>query len=383
MPAFQYRHIRDLSPIFWSKARELVNALTTIIDSARSDSGDDKQPGVINIETWYNRFTLDVIGLAGMGQDFGGIQDENAELLQSYKLMFSPTRSRIILFVMSLFIPQFIVRAIPATHNKNISKGSNTIKAAARRLIKQKQANLQRDEKSMDVDIMSVAINSGIFSEEQLVAEAMTFLAAGHETTATVLAWATLELGRYPEMQSRLREEIRAKISSLDGPAAIDPEMIDKCHYLLAFCNEVLRMHSPVAVTARRSIRDTSILGQKIAEGTEVIVPISAFNYSVQQWGDDAGDFKPERWMASGKANNGGAESNYSFMTFLHGPRGCIGSAFAKSEFHHALAAMVGRFAIELAIDGKDFTELLETRTGVTLRPKHGVPVKLKPLAGW
>ena len=82
--------------------------------------------------------------------------------------------------------------------------------------------------------------------------------------------------------------------------------------------------------------------------------------------------------MGSGNANSGGADSNYSFLTFLHGPRSCIGQTFAKGEFVCLMAAIVGRFEMEMTVSMED----LEIAGGITARPKH-LDVKLKVVEGW
>lgn len=83
--------------------------------------------------------------------------------------------------------------------------------------------------------------------------------------------------------------------------------------------------------------------------------------------------------MGPGKANTGGAASNYAFLSFLHGPRSCIGQVFAKAELACLLAAVVGSFAFEL----KSPDAPLEVREGATIAPKDGVLAKFTPVEGW
>ena len=96
-------------------------------------------------------------------------------------------------------------------------------------------------------------------------------------------------------------------------------------------------------------------------------------------WGDDAAEFNPDRWTGPGRANNGGGESNYSFMTFLHGPRSCIGQAFARAEFACLLAGLVGRFEMELEEPDRE----IEIQTGITTRIKGGLRVRMREVQGW
>lgn len=143
----------------------------------------------------------------------------------------------------------------------------------------------------------------------------MTFLVAGHETTATSMIWAIYLLCKHKDIQSKLRQEIRAKIPSLAHD--ITPSDIDDCSYLQAFCSEVLRLWAPVSLTMRVAAKDTVIAQQVIPKGTTIILAPWAINTSEALWGSDASEFRPERWLNDdGRANqNGHAKSNYSFLS--------------------------------------------------------------------
>ena len=183
MPAFAYRQVKDLIPVFWTKSCDMVNALIAEIKKPIKESGDDsmdaKDPSVVEIGGWSSRAALDIIGVAGMDYDFKAIENPDTELNVTYRRVFQPTQSGQILGFLSFFLPQFIVRAIPATHNNNVKEASDTIKRIARDLIRKKQAKLDKHEKRTEVDILSVALESGGFSEEGLVNQMMTFMAAG------------------------------------------------------------------------------------------------------------------------------------------------------------------------------------------------------------
>lgn len=235
------------------------------------------------------------------------------------------------------------------------------------------------NNKSLPPDIISVALSSGAFSDEKLVDNMMTFLAAGHETTASALTWAVYMLCQNPAAQTKLREEIHSHIPSLTTDQKITSEIIDNMPYLHAVCNETLRVWSPVPLTLREAANDATILGQFVPRGTKVILAPWAVNYSTELWGPDAAEFKPERWMASGQANAGGASSNYAFLTFLHGPRSCIGNKFAVAELACLLAALVGHFEFEKT----DPDEKIDIKGGVTARPKDGMNITVKEVEGW
>lgn len=381
MPAFAYRHIKDLYPVFWSKSREMVLALTNSIEREKPGPIQDiKQAPVVEIGGWTSRAALDIIGVAGMGQDFNAIQDPDTELSVTYRKIFQPTRQAQVLALLSLFLPLWLLRAIPVQRNNDIAIGANTIKKICRQLISQKKEKLDNKEKRVDVDVLSVAIESGGFTDENLVDQLMTFLVAGHETTATSMVWAIHALCQNPSYQTRLRNEIHANLPSIDdGSTPVTDKVLERLPFLHAVCQEVLRVHSPVPLTLREAATDTSILDQHVPKGTRIILAPWAVNLSTSLWGPDAADFNPDRWMGPGRANTGGAESNYAFLTFLHGPRSCIGQAFAKAEFACLLASLVGSFEFELA----DPEMVIGIKGGVTARPKDGMPVRMRMVEGW
>ena len=184
------------------------------------------------------------------------------------------------------------------------------------------------------------------------------------------MQWAVYALARNPEMQTRLRAEVHSKLRPSDHLTA---ETLDSLPYLHAVCQEVLRFHAPVPMTQRACKTDTTIQGQFIPARTPIIICPWAINFSKALWGEDADEFKPDRWIGPGRANTGGASSNYAFLTFIHGPRSCIGSGFARGEFMAMLAAWVGRW--EFVLRDPDYVP--EIKGGITARPKDGMHVKI------
>ncbi|KAK5113197.1 hypothetical protein LTR62_003533 [Meristemomyces frigidus] len=397
MPAFAYRHIKDLYPVFWSKSREMVDCVVKDAKSGETaqqaaelqadpekaeQSDPSHKPGVIDVGNWTSRATLDIIGVTGVGQDFNSLQDPNGKLNQVYRNIFNPGRTGRILQLMGIFLPFWFIRRIPLRRNHEVQGASVYIKQLCRDLIAKKREVMKEKERT-EVDIVSVALESGGFSDEDLVNQMMTFLVAGHETTATAMIWALYLMSKHPEIQTKLREEIRSKLPSLDQD--VSAAQVDECHYLHAVCTEVLRLWAPVSLTLRVADKDTSINNQFIPKGTTVILAPWAVNTSTHLWGSDALEFKPERWLdAEGKANNkGSAASNFSFLTFLHGPRSCIGQKFAMAEFECLLAAWVGRLDTKFEEGSAISRGEFEIKGGITAKPKGGLWVEVEEVPGW
>lgn len=379
MPAFSFRHIKDLYPVFWDKARESVTRMTAAMStpSAPNEGPSD----VLEVANWASRATLDIIGVAGMGQDFNSLANPDNELSQIYGRIFAASRGGRFGQLLGIVFPMWLLRRLPFKRNLEIDDAVVTLKRICYELIATKRAKMEKaGGTSSDVDILSVAIESGGFSDEDLVNQLMTFLAAGHETTASSMTWAIYLLCKHPDVQKRLRAEVRSALPSVSDPnTQVSATDIDHIAYLHAVCSETSRVFPPVPMTFRVAAHDDTIVGHPIPKGTTVVLAPWATNVSTELWGPDAAEYNPERWMGNGKANTGGADSNYSYLTFLHGPRSCIGQGFAKAEFACLLAAWVGRFEFEFA----DPEFELELQSGVTTRPKGGLKVRAKEVEGW
>ncbi|GAB7366448.1 hypothetical protein MBLNU230_g8244t1 [Neophaeotheca triangularis] len=397
MPAFAFRHVKELYPVFWDKSRELLDCLSLAskataptfekgenLSDLEKEAPDAKRhaPGVIEVGEWVSRATLDIIGLSGMGQDFGALQDPNNKLSHTYRMVVNPSRMAKILQVASIFLPTWVVRNLPVKRNGELEASSEYIKQTCRDLIANKRRAMAEKDR-VGKDILSVAMESGGFDDEDLVNQMMTFLIAGHETTATAMTWALYLLCRHPSIQQKLRNAIRSHLPSPTTP--ITSSQLDTCHYLQAVCSEVLRIWAPVPMTMRTACRPTQLHSQPIPAGTDVVISPWAINNCTALWGADATEFKPERWLdADGTSNNhGGAESNYSFLTFLHGPRSCIGQRFAVAEFACLLAGWVGRFETRFEEGSPLARGELEVKGGITSKPRGGLWVDLEEVGGW
>lgn len=176
MPAFSYRHIKDLYPIFWSKSKEMVERMSAAMQESAAE--DEKTANVVETSDWTSRATLDIIGVAGMGRDFEALKNPDNELNKTYKTIFHPPRSARLLQLAGMFFPRWFLRSLPLKRNSDIEEGSAYIRQVCRDLIAAKKVRMEQGAAD-ETDILSVALRSGSFSDENLVDQAMTFLAAG------------------------------------------------------------------------------------------------------------------------------------------------------------------------------------------------------------
>ncbi|KAI1172264.1 cytochrome P450 [Nemania sp. FL0916] len=404
-PAFAYRHIKDLTGLMWEISSNAVASLAEVVPTV---SEADVPPHVVNINEWASQVTLDIILVAGIGQDMDSVRNRDGRyktLQQVYKTVFTSSRQDFILLLLRVFVlPNSLMPYVPLKRNREIGRAAQALREVCRELIRQKKKDLESElADKTEKDILTVALSYGGFTEDELIEQLLTFLAAGHETTATALSWSVYALSKDLAMQTRLREEIRAHLPSPSlseprGPAGLNT-IIDRMPYLHAICLEVLRYFAPVPITIREAAVDTTISGTPVPAGTKVIICPRATNRAVSLWGDDAGVFNPERHLSQPRQaytdpleehghserpkKHAGTRSNYATLTFLHGPRSCIGQSFAQSELAILLATLIGRFEFTLADELLRDETKLKLRRGATNRPLKGLKMKVKLVEGW
>lgn len=385
MPVFSFRHIKELYPIFWSKSVQMMQGINQEV--AENRDLNDKKTAVVEINHWANKVTVDIIGLAAMGRDFNSLKNNDDLLIQTYEELLEPTFEKQIYFVLQILGPARLIRSLPWKINERSKVIAKTLQDTCLKLVRDKK-EMMKTESASHKDILSLCIRSNDFSDEQLVDQLLTFIAAGHETTSSALTWTCYLLAKHPEIQTALREEIRRTIPSPNaGTSDADLAAIFEGAPLLnGVCNEAIRLYPTVPITVRTNPKPTTLLGQRIPANTQLLLSPWAINRNPESWGRDADEFTPYRWIdtdektgVSKPNNSGGAPSNYAILTFLHGPRSCIGQGFAKAELRCLVAAIVGSFEMTLARPD----EKVVPSGVVTTKPKDGMHLKLNPLGAW
>ena len=394
LPSFQVTHIRDLYPMFWSKSCELANSMLSESDPKAEPpkaafTGATPPPKkihggvVMEFGEWCMRSTLDIIGIAGLGRDFNSLQNPKDELVERYHTVLEPDGEKLLWFSLQLIFPQWLVSAIPWRINTQINEIQSYLFGFATNMVEKRRERFEKDKQAKESlnDIISLLVKSNDFTDNELAHQTLTMMAAGHETTSSTLSWCAFLLSQHPDLQTRVRDEVRANLPSPSSGETISAAQIDNLPLLNAVCNETTRLYPTVPITIREVVKPTPLNGHTLPMGTNVLLVPWAINRCEHFWGKDGNDFKPERWInADGTPNNtGGAQSNYALLTFLHGPRSCIGQGFARSELKCLLAAVVGRYEFEL-------TKSLETYFPaglVTSKPDGGMWLRVKEVPGW
>lgn len=199
------------------------------------------------------------------------------------------------------------------------------------------------------------------FTEEQIHAHALTFLLAGHETTALLLAWCWDMLAHNPFVQGKLQAEVDAVLGDR-YPTAAD---INDLPYTRMIVKETLRMRPPAWALGRQAVNDCEIGGQQIKAESVVIVSQWVTQHDPRFY-DAPLQFQPERWYGLERV----PFPRYAFFPFGGGNRVCIGEHFAMTEAITVLAIVARRWQVLPAQ-----SQHAAPKPSVTLRPNKGVKV--------
>lgn len=193
----------------------------------------------------------------------------------------------------------------------------------------------------------------------------LTFIVAGHETTALALSWSLYLCAFDPAVQDEARAEAQRVLGQRKSFGAED---IPKLGLIRRIVDEALRLYPPAALVSRTAQQADELCGREIRPGDTVMIPIYALHRHHQLW-EDPDAFRPDRWSDGGKVDR------YAYLPFGDGPRICIGASFALQEAVLILATLLARFRFS-SVKGRAPDPVMI----LTLRPAGGVWLEAVPV---
>jgi cytochrome P450 len=200
---------------------------------------------------------------------------------------------------------------------------------------------------------------------EELVDNLLTFITAGHETTAVALTWTFYLLSLHPSVEQRVVEEIER----VTNGETINAAHVEALAYTRQVVLEAMRLYPPVPVVPRTPVREVTIGGEAIPPGVPVYIPIYAVHRHAALW-EDVDRFDPERFRPEAVKGR----DRYAYLPFGAGPRICIGMTFAMSEAVAILATLVRSVRLKVRAG-----HVPEFKMRATLRPAAGMPMTVAP----
>ncbi|KAJ7260121.1 cytochrome P450 [Mycena rebaudengoi] len=364
-PAFGSSQIRQLTPVFTDKSIELRNIWSREIRPGTSSAR-------IEVLSWLSKMTLDVIGQAGFNYHFNSLNgsgepDELSEVLK--RIFHSAGSARRLIFARAVAFRIPFLRFIPLPGRKEFQAARTKIAEIGSQLLAESRAALQSSkEVSGSRDLLSLILEANMspdipdyqkLSDAEAIGQIPTFFLAGHITTSTATAWALYALSMNRTLQTRLRQELFSLTT--DTPTL---DELNSLPLLENIIRETMRLYPPVVATRRKSTVDdvlplgrphTDIHGKvhnslPIRKGQVIHIPILDVNTNESIWGEDAAEFKPERWEHVPDAASAIPSVWAHLLTFLAGPRNCIGFRFSIAEQKVLLFTLIRAFEFSPAL---------------------------------
>ncbi|WP_036477361.1 cytochrome P450 [Myxosarcina sp. GI1] len=349
------RHRKLLMPPFHGERMQSYGQ--TMVDITKEVIARWQVGQTICIRDYTQEISLQIILRTIFGLDEGQRYDRLKEVLVDWLAIFNSPLNSFFLFFPAL--------------QKNL--GSLTPwgkflrqKRQIREILQAECDRRRQNPNTLGEDILSLLLEARYedgqpMSDEEIQDELMTMLFAGHETTASSLAWSFYWLHRLPEVGQKCQTE-------LDSLAEAEFTHIIKLPYLDAVVSETLRLNPVVVFVGRQLKAPFELMGYQFEPGT-LLLPSIYLTHQREDIYPEPQKFKPERFLAR-------QFSPYEFLPFGGGNRRCLGYAFALFEMKLVLATILSQVKLDLL----DNRPLQPARRGFTFTPAGGVKMRVKAI---
>ncbi|XP_024960755.1 cytochrome P450 CYP72A219-like [Cynara cardunculus var. scolymus] len=342
----------------WTKHRQIINpafhlqnikSMFSSISLSCRDMNDKWQlltaeTGVMEVDVWpfIDNLAGDIISRTA----FGSCYEEGRKIFRIQKEQTYLVIQRLLM----LYLPGG--RFIPTKANKKFKENDNKLKVMLRTIIDKRKKAIDIGEHG-DNDLLGILLESnskeieedGIgMSMEDVIEECKLFYLAGSETTSNLIVWTMVCLSLHQEWQIRARQEVQ----QVFGTEELNFDGLKHLKIVTMILNEVLRLYPPAVMVTRATSKETKLGNMMIPSGVHITIPIIYVHHDREIWGEDATEFKPERF-SEGVANATKTGGPSAFLPFTSGPRVCIGQNFAMIEAKTAIAKILQRFSFQLS----------------------------------
>ncbi|GAV71625.1 p450 domain-containing protein [Cephalotus follicularis] len=353
---------------------KLENGLLTVLQHA------SEKHLVVDIQDLFRRFTFDSTCTLITGYDPGCLSIEFPEV-QFAKALHDVEDSIFYRHVMPESIWK-LQRWLGIGQEKKMSQAKQALDHILAKYIsmKRKELNkgnmLEKDGEEADI-LKSCMIEDDILGlntgDKFLRDMFLNLMVAGTDTTSAALSWFFWIVSQKPEVENKIREELKSKSSTKENEkwGLYDIEELKKLVYLHAALCETLRLYPPVPFERKAPLRpDILPSGHRVVPKSEIMLLLYSMGRMPSIWGKDCLEFKPERWITE----KGGIrhEPSYKFFAFNAGPRTCLGKDMAFTQMKVMAATIIHNYHFELVKDNQ-----VVPRLSVILHMKHGLKVKV------
>ncbi|KIU13751.1 cytochrome P450 [Mycolicibacterium llatzerense] len=322
----------DLPNAPWLPRRRTLQPLFTkhhvrgwggyMVQAAETVAAGWREGVAIDLDAECRRLTLRALGRAVLGADFDEQATSVAEPLL-VALSYAMDRA---------LAPVRAPRWLPTPARNRAQAASATLHTLAGEILAACRADPAREAPLVRALMEATDPDTGrALTDSEICDELIIFILAGHDTTATTLAYSLWSLGNHHEVQSRVADEVAAL-----GARELGHDDVTRLPYTVQVLNESLRLCPPGAMTTRIAKRDIAVDGYRVEEGSLIGVGIYALHRDPALW-ERALEFDPDRFAPE----NSAGRDRWQYLPFGGGPRKCVGDHFAMLEATLALATLV------------------------------------------
>ncbi|XP_063865089.1 cytochrome P450 4C1-like [Scylla paramamosain] len=372
-PAFHFSILDNFVDVFNRQSSKMVSKLR---DNANGEAFD--------IFPFITLCTLDIICEAAMGRCVNAQDREDSEYVRAVKRINYLIQRRIMIVWQQ---PDFMFRLLGIKKEQDaclavLHSFTRDVIRERRELHRETKAREQQQEHSEEerllgkgkrrlafLDLLLEASEDGkVLSDEDIREEVDTFMFRGHDTTSSGINWALYLMGRHPEEQARVQEELDSIFGDSDRPVTM--EDLRQMKYTENCIKESLRLLPSVPFIGRKLKEDIVINNQRIPGGVNFSLAIYKLHRNPEQFPDPE-KFDPDRFLPE----NAAKRHPYAYVPFSAGPRNCIGQKFALLEEKVVVSSVLRNFRVVSDIPETD----LKLTGELILRPRGGNPIKLLP----
>lgn len=264
---------------------------------------------------------------------------------------------------LAAFVP--VPKWVPRFRSSTTKETASKIRALIRRLVEDRQKEIDLGKAPLDLatKIMTTPDpeTGQLFSPEEMVDQVAIFFLAGHETSASALAWSLYLLALYPEWQSKVAQE--AASLDLESFSSISKLKVSRDVF-----REALRLYPPVPMMVREARKQENFRGRRVPKGAQIVISPWHLHRQSRMWEDPDG-FNPDRWGT----DNGKECMRNAFIPFSSGKRVCPGAAFAMIEGPLLLSKLVSDYEFTARADCVPVPA-----AHLTVRAENGIEVTVK-----
>ncbi|XVE77003.1 hypothetical protein DITRI_Ditri13aG0027000 [Diplodiscus trichospermus] len=365
---FSTKVLRDFSSVVF---RKNVAKLANVVSEAANSNE------IIDIQDLFMKSTLDSIFKVAFGVELDSMCGSNVEG-KEFSTAFDDSSAATTFRYVDIFwkIKRFLNIGSEAALKKNMKVVDNFVYKLINNKIEQMR-NSKDDSSIKKEDILSRFLQVNDTDPTYLRDIILNFIIAGKDTTAASLSWFIYMLCKHPDVQEKIVQEVKEATNMkevkdfAEFAASMSEESLEKMQYLHAAITETLRLYPSVPVDAKICLSDDTLPdGFSVRKGDMVAYQPYAMGRMKFIWGDDAEEFRPERWLDDDGIFQ--PESPFKFTAFQAGPRICLGKEFAYRQMKIFSAVLVRCFVFKLGDEDKPVTY----RTMINLHVDGGLHVR-------